>query len=341
MLVKEVQHLKEGYIMRPVRMEDVDRVTALINKFSQATAGLNEVDRAEIKNFWGTPGLSMDDDLRLVESPDGNVTGYVEALTLSETPVHPFIWFRIDPDHADPDVGAALMNWAIERGSRVLEVLPADLRVSLHTFIISGYEPARQLFEKLGFTLIRHGLTMEIEMNDEPAAATWPAGIALQPFDESLAADVYRAHDEAFSDHFGHVDEPFEAGFARFKHMHMEDKQAYDPTLWFVAMDGDQVAGYSICRINRQDEDKSEGWVNILGVRRNWRKRGLGMALLQHSFSEFYKRGLRVAGLSVDASNLTGALELYKRAGMHIKHQYDRYEKELRPGKELMTTEVS
>ncbi|MNC98740.1 hypothetical protein D3C83_167960 [compost metagenome] len=65
------------------------------------------------------------------------------------------------------------------------------------------------------------------------------------------------------------------------------------------------------------------------------------MALLMHSFGEFYRRGHRKTGLGVDASNLTGALRLYERAGMHVFRQYDRYELELRPGKELMTTDVS
>jgi ribosomal protein S18 acetylase RimI-like enzyme len=64
------------------------------------------------------------------------------------------------------------------------------------------------------------------------------------------------------------------------------------------------------------------------------------MALLRHSFAEFYKRGWRTAGLDVDASSLTGALKLYERAGMHVARRFDRFEKELRPGKELMTTEL-
>jgi ribosomal protein S18 acetylase RimI-like enzyme len=64
------------------------------------------------------------------------------------------------------------------------------------------------------------------------------------------------------------------------------------------------------------------------------------MALLLHSFGEFHRRGFKKAGLGVDASNLTGALRLYQNAGMYVKRQFDRYEKELRPGKELMTIEV-
>jgi ribosomal protein S18 acetylase RimI-like enzyme len=77
------------------------------------------------------------------------------------------------------------------------------------------------------------------------------------------------------------------------------------------------------------------GWVGTLGVRCPWRKKGLGLALLQHSFDEFYKRGRSTIGLGVDASNPTGATRLYQRAGMYIASEFLTFEKELRPGKEV------
>ena len=99
-------------------------------------------------------------------------------------------------------------------------------------------------------------------------------------------------------------------------------------------MDGDQMAGICICR--RVDaEDPECGWVNELGVRRDWRKRGVGYALLKQAFAAFYADGRKRAGLGVDSQNLTGALRLYERAGMHVARQFDQYEKEMRPGKEL------
>jgi ribosomal protein S18 acetylase RimI-like enzyme len=83
------------------------------------------------------------------------------------------------------------------------------------------------------------------------------------------------------------------------------------------------------------------GWVGTLGVRRPWRKRGLGLALLRYSFNEFYRRGIRKVGLGVDAQNLTGALRLYEGAGMHVHQTFDQYEKELRPGTEISTQTLS
>jgi ribosomal protein S18 acetylase RimI-like enzyme len=60
----------------------------------------------------------------------------------------------------------------------------------------------------------------------------------------------------------------------------------------------------------------------------------LGLALLYHSFGEFFKLGSRVISLGVDASNPTGATRLYQKAGMHVASEFVSYEKELRPGRE-------
>jgi ribosomal protein S18 acetylase RimI-like enzyme len=89
------------------------------------------------------------------------------------------------------------------------------------------------------------------------------------------------------------------------------------------------------------DKDLHIGWVNQLAVLRPWRRKGLGIALLLHSFAEFYRRGIVNVGLGVDAQNLTGATRLYERAGMHVALQHDTYEKELRAGQELSTQSIS
>ena len=97
------------------------------------------------------------------------------------------------------------------------------------------------------------------------------------------------------------------------------------------------MAAVCLCR-TQSWEDETLGWVSSLAVRRPWRKRGLGLAFLNHSFNAFWERGKRGVGLGVDAENLTGALNLYKKAGMSVHRQYNLYEKELRAGKELATT---
>jgi mycothiol synthase len=69
----------------------------------------------------------------------------------------------------------------------------------------------------------------------------------------------------------------------------------------------------------------------VLGVRRPWRRRGLGLALLRSAFGGFYRRGTRKVALAADSQSLTGATRPYERAGMHLERLYSVYRKELRP----------
>ena len=75
------------------------------------------------------------------------------------------------------------------------------------------------------------------------------------------------------------------------------------------------MAGFSICR-EREADGETIGWISLLGVRPQWRGRGLGEALLVQSLNAFRSRGCRRAALNVDVDNTTGALRLYTKVGM-------------------------
>jgi ribosomal protein S18 acetylase RimI-like enzyme len=94
--------------------------------------------------------------------------------------------------------------------------------------------------------------------------------------------------------------------------------------LWTVAWDGEEVAG-----VIRGDPKRWGGGFGMLGVRRPWRRRGLGLALLRETFGLFYDRGEGRVGLGVDAENPSGATRLYERAGMHVEAEHQTWEKEL------------
>jgi ribosomal protein S18 acetylase RimI-like enzyme len=141
----------------------------------------------------------------------------------------------------------------------------------------------------------------------------------LEPGDERT---VYEAMEEAFADHWGFVSFPYDEWRAW-----MLDREEADPTLWRLVWEGDEVAAAALNSVK-----EGEGWVNVLGVRRPWRRRGLGLALLHESFGEFRRRGLAKAMLGVDSENPTGATRLYERAGMRVERIADTFEKVLREG---------
>jgi mycothiol synthase len=231
------------------------------------------------------------------------------------------------------------MDWAEQRALRVVPTLPAELRFAPRVGTYREAEKPKKLFEDLGYRHIRSSYHMLIEMDAAVPEPQFPAGITLRTYNSEVDAEaIYLAMEDSFRDHFGFVEEPVEQGLKRFKHFWLGEGS--DPSLLFMALDGDEVAGINLCRPHSFD-DPEMGWVGTLGVRRPWRKQGIGLALLRHSFNEFYGRGKRKVGLGVDAQNLTGALRLYEGAGMHVHQVFDQYEKELRAGTEISTQTLS
>jgi ribosomal protein S18 acetylase RimI-like enzyme len=155
---------------------------------------------------------------------------------------------------------------------------------------------------------------------------------------EELPALVH-AHRNSFCDHWGHVAVPFEQELKEWEYWIRNDPD-FDETLTFLAVAGEQIAGYASCD-PKHSEDPAMGYVGVLGVTRPWRRRGIALALLRHTFREFKKRGQRRVCLGVDAASLTGAVDLYKAAGMTVSIQTNALEKELRAGEDLSLQALS
>ncbi len=74
---------------------------------------------------------------------------------------------------------------------------------------------------------------------------------------------VVQAIDDSFQDHWGFVQEPFEQHYERLM-AYVNARKDYDPSLWFVAMAGDRIAGFSLCYPST-DEDSELAWLQTLG----------------------------------------------------------------------------
>ena len=327
--------LPVGYIARSARMEDVERYTEFVNAFAHAVIGAKETNVERTRGDWMTPGFDPGSNILLVESDTGELAGAIELWDTSEVPVHPWVFGNVAQDHEGRGIGSYMMAWAEQRATQVFDRVPDDARVILLVGTYHGHQPSNDLLVDRGYAPDRYFWRMTIELEQTPDAPLWPEGIELRPFDRKRDAEaVYRAEDEAFQDHWGYVPESFERGFERWSHDGFQCS-AYDPELWFIAWEQDQIAGLARGK-PVSDDDPEMGWIRTLSVRRPWRRQGLAMALLQHSFGEFWRRGTTKVGLGVDGKNPTGATRLYEKVGMQISRQWDTFMKELRPGRNLM-----
>ncbi len=317
--------LPPGFTLRTAAWSDLEGVADLIRAVCEADGDPDDaVPASELRSEWEA-SFDLDTDVWVVTDPSGKVVGYEEFFCRPGHASYQGDGY-VHPQFEELGIGTAMLRALDERARREMPKAEPDLRIFLRNMMTAGDKDACALHENEGFKAIRYNWSMRITLKDPPQAPQFPAGVEIRPFVEAEHLyPVYEALAESFADHWGFIKPSFE----EWKQHRMAPDRYY-PDLWFVAWAGEKIAGVSICRYR-----SGMGWVWSLGVRRPWRKQGLGMALLLHSFGEFYKRGQNVVGLGVDASNPTGATRLYERAGMHVETEYVCYEKEIRPGREI------
>ncbi|MDQ3645436.1 MAG: GNAT family N-acetyltransferase [Actinomycetota bacterium] len=285
-------------VLRPLREQDALQVAAL---FRIAFGADRPIDEQEIVSWFRNPELKTE-WLQVLET-SGGVVGYGD------------IWIDNDElalEVAAPGHWATFLEWA--------EDAARSARVSrTRAFFPAGHELA-DVVRRRGYRLWRSAYTMEIDLgDDEPRSPPVPEGLELREYRGGETDALRSALNEAFRQ------QPFfhEATESHFREFYLQAR-GFDPSLWLLAWDGSELAGFVLSFPERAGE-RGIGWVESLGVRPAWRGRGLGEVLLRAAFRELHARGLRRVGLGVDADNETGALRLYERVGMRPIRQGDNW----------------
>ena len=321
--------LPAGWQSRAAAKTDLPALAMLDVAHTKHAVGRALRTENEIRIEWKSPTFDLQTDSQIVLDPDGQIAGWCEVYDFAPHTRIPSR-LRLDPSRDDDIAATWLIDWAVARARQALAKAPAGASV-IHTQ--GAYQSLPQLIgtlEDAGFSYARSFLRMMIEMSELPPAPSWPDGIVVRPMvagdDDRAAVAAIR---DAFQDHWGHVETPFEEDLEEWKQWIHEDED-FDTDLWFLAMDGDEIAGFCQCYPVVGDDPKV-GLVDELGVRRPWRGRGIASALLQHAFRAFYQRGKPIVELGVDSQSPTGATRLYDKAGMVPVWANNVYEMELKP----------
>jgi mycothiol synthase len=189
----------------------------------------------------------------------------------------------------------------------------------IHTFLLPEDAAARSLFESRGFREVRRFYEMAIELTGPPPAPALEEGLVLEVFRQEDARAFHDAVADAFAENWEFHSLPFDEWWAMRKGQEADE---HGP-LWFVVRDGGEIAA----TIRNEANRGGGGYVAMLGVRRPWRGRGVGRALLHRAFAEFWDRGLTRVTLGVDAENPYGATALYESVGMEIESSMVTFEK--------------
>jgi mycothiol synthase len=293
--------------------DDAAAISELCNALSGTLYGEAELSEDSIRHWFELPDLTF-----WVAERDGLVVGYLDVRNEDSTRFEADA--RVHPEHWGAGVADALLDtaerWSRERAQAgaVIRAFPGETE---HELVTAA--------EARGYRPVRHSFTMVIGLDSAVIEAQTAPGLVLRAFDpaEDDPRRVYEAHMESFAEHWGFHYVPFE----EWRTYNLEGPTS-DPSLWKLAEDGDELAGFSMNSWHMSG-DPAFGWVGVLGVRPAWRRRGVGLGLLTSTFAEFRGRGATRVGLGVDAQNATGAVGLYERAGMSVSRRSDTYERAL------------
>ena len=295
-----------GYRLRRPSHDDIEAVTELKRAVDVALRGESDVTVDEMIEEWAVPRVSMAEDLWIVETAGGAVVGY--GFLWQEDPPLVFVAEQtVRPDHRGRGLSRLLLGLAETRARQAAGPQPAGRPVDLGVWAHEDDAERISLFTGLGYRHVRTFLRLDLDLAEPTAAPAWPAGIVVRGFRRHRdEAAVHAAMDEAFRDHWRPDVMDLDEWLAfRF------ERPDLDLGLWWVAWAGDEVAGAALAI-----ETPLGGYIADLAVRRPWRGRGLGRALLLQAFAELRRRGLPRAYLGVDSENPTGAMHLYSSLGM-------------------------
>jgi len=296
----------DGYRLRPTGDGDVAAVARLNQAVDLSRYGQTDSTESDVVEEWALPRLDRGRDTWIIDGPGGEPVAY--GMFWVENPPHEaFASQVVHPECRGMGLTAALLALGERRAAELAARNGDGEPVSLAVGTDARDTGMLELFVRHGFARAREFLRMEVVLQDPPAAPAWPEGIEVRGFrrgrDERA---VYEATDEAFRDHWRPTRMDFDEYWAL-----RESRPGMDYGLWWVAWDGEQVAG-SVLALQQLEG----AYIDELSVRRPWRGRGLGRGLLLHSFGALYGRGTRRMFLGVDSINPTGAMRVYESAGM-------------------------
>lgn len=289
--------------VREATEEDIPAIAALVERHAQEVLGESELSEAEIRHWFTLPRIWI----RVAEH-DGEICGYLDSLRRSEGS-HDDVYVCTLATEAARALLAAAQDHVESGAARV--------------FVQGADETLNTVLESDGWRLVRHSFRMLIGLDGELSDPAWPEGIAVRRFRPGEERLVYEAVNAAFAEEWYFDPFPFEDWCS----LNL-DRPSHDPSLWWLAEDGDELAGFTLNGWSFSG-DPHYGWVESLGVLPAHRRLGLGEALLRHSFLDFRERAATRVGLGVDAENETGAVRLYERVGMHVQRRSTTWEKAL------------
>lgn len=321
-----------GLHWRALTKADVPEWYALTSVVDDVDDALERRTQAELTQMFEGAWRSPESDSVAGFDADGRIRAYVwsDFRSVTEGTHAPVIFGSVHPGYRASGVGRALVWWAEARARQQLAGVDVELPARIRFYVDEYHAAARRLAERCGFVPRRWYVGMRRDLSVPLPDVPMPDGVTIVPYSDELREQVRVTHNESFArDHWG--SSPFDP---EAWSLNVVGGEAFRPDWSFVALESEtnNVAGYLLSGAYTQDwepQGYTEGWTDLVGVRREWRRRGVAARLLVSAMGAYASSGMDYAGLDVDTDNPTDASGVYTALG---------YERQ--PGAVLLTKEI-
>lgn len=294
---------------------DVESVAALYRAMASVDhPGWSET-ADEVRDEFTHSYVDLSRDTLIAEIDGQGIVAFGQVLMPpgQDTLVRSILFGGVHPEQRARGIGRRMLAW---QEARALEQLGGSTK-RLPGWIMAFSDersPSRlKLLERAGFAVSRHFIQLERDLSAAIPALAPAAGLRIVPFTEELSESTRLAKNASFADHWGSQPMTEEQWTS------MVELPTQRNDLSFVAIDdGGAVMGLVMTTVNEDDWESSgysSGYISLVGVTREWRRRGVAPALLARALGAHAALGLERAVLDVDVESPTGALTLYEGMG--------------------------
>ncbi len=316
--------------IRNYNPDDLQAIVTLINENDAIDKIEDGTSIEEVRSELASPEVNPEQNVFVAQDASGKLLAFAQLRLVDQPTETSFrTWFVVHPDARPAGLGLRLLERMYTRAQERLGECKYDV-VNFHTFVNLLERDRIAVIEQFGMREIRRFWLMVRPLDAPIAEAQFPDGIVIRGYrvgDDDV--QVHSADNEAFRDHYGHAEHPLEHW------LHYVSQPFFRPDLTVIAEDAvaHEVAGFCTIVVNTEENKRigiRRGWADILGVRRPWRKRGLGTALLLKCMRDLRENGLAQAALGCDSENITGATRIYERVGFTVAKTRAAFSKPMR-----------
>lgn len=309
--------------LRAATLDDRPAIHAVVSAANEFDGLPIVVTLDEIEQDLDDDAVVLATDARVAVDDAGAVVGYAFAYHMpSDVALERcYVFGDVHPRWRRRGIGTALLGWGRIRAEELLRSsgsnLPKYVRVDAYDYC----EADHALFGAGGFTPVRwfeELLRPLVDLPPEPAPGAIE-GLTIVPWSHERSEELRRVRNDTFADHWGSTPVPADRWDEQ-----VTGHGAY-PECSFFAVDGDDRV-VALCWNNRYPEDdellgRCDGWIQTLGVARDWRGKGVASALIAASLHAFARAGLTHASITVDGDSPTGAARLYRALGFEPRQR--------------------